>query len=163
MHPNGRYFYLVTETLANVKTYSFDTVARKLNELQSVPATKPDYTGQKFAADIHVAKVGPTAGKFVYVSNRKEETLVVYSISQTDYKLTEIQHLDLSPNKTPRNFNIDESGKYLLESNQDSANIGTFAIDQTTGMLSKLKDYPVCVSPYFVLNVSVPKTGAVKD
>jgi 6-phosphogluconolactonase len=163
MHPNGRYVYLVTETLANVKTYSFDSVARNLVELQSLPATQPTYTGKKFAADIHVVKAGPMAGKVLYVSNREEQSLVAYTISDKDYKLTELQHVDLLPNRTPRNFNIDESGKFLLESNQDSANIATYAIDQTNGKLTKLKDYPVCALPYFVLNVSVPKGGAVLD
>jgi 6-phosphogluconolactonase len=157
-HPNGRWVYLVTETLANVKLLIFDSVSGRLSVSQTVSAVRADYTGKKYAADIHVAKVGPTAGKYLYVSNREEQTLVVFSINQTDGKLTEIQHLDLTPNKTPRTFNIDESGKFLLESNQDTANIGTYAIDQSTGMLSKLSEYPVCVAPYFVVNVSVPKT-----
>jgi 6-phosphogluconolactonase len=157
-HPNGRYAYLITEFAAHVKTFTFDSVSGRLTEIQSLPTTKTTISGQ-VGADIHVAKVGATAGKFLYVSNREEQTLVAYSINQSDGKLTEIDHVDLTPNKKPRNFNIDESGKFLLEANQDSANIATYAIDQTTGKLGKLKEYTVCTSPYFVLNVSVPKTA----
>ena len=38
--------------------------------------------------------------------------------------------------KTPRNFAIDPTGKFLLAANQDSGNIVVFRIDQKTGGLS---------------------------
>jgi len=51
---------------------------------------------------------------------------------------------------TPRNFNIDPSGKYLVAANQNSDTIATFSIDQTTGALTLLGEpisvpAPVCV------------------
>jgi 6-phosphogluconolactonase len=52
--------------------------------------------------------------------------------------------------KTPRNFEIDPSGKRLLVANQNSDNIVEFAIDPVTGKLTptgtELKgSAPVCI------------------
>jgi 6-phosphogluconolactonase len=38
--------------------------------------------------------------------------------------------------KTPRNFAIDPSGKWLLAAGQDSHGVSLFSIDQSTGKLS---------------------------
>jgi 6-phosphogluconolactonase len=38
--------------------------------------------------------------------------------------------------KTPRNFVIDPSGRFLLAAGQNSNAVAVFAIDQTTGKLS---------------------------
>jgi 6-phosphogluconolactonase len=38
--------------------------------------------------------------------------------------------------KTPRNFNFDPSGNFLLVANQDSDDIVIFKVDKETGLLS---------------------------
>jgi len=53
--------------------------------------------------------------------------------------------------KTPRNFAIDPTGKFLLAANQESNNIVTFRIDPATGRLSPTGDIveapaPVCIT-----------------
>jgi 6-phosphogluconolactonase len=52
--------------------------------------------------------------------------------------------------KTPRNFRLDPTGKWLLAANQDSGNVVVFGIDKTSGKLSatgaEVKvPFPVCV------------------
>jgi 6-phosphogluconolactonase len=52
--------------------------------------------------------------------------------------------------KTPRNFAIDPTGKFLLAANQESNNIVVFRIDAVTGALSPTGDTvevpaPVCI------------------
>jgi 6-phosphogluconolactonase len=52
--------------------------------------------------------------------------------------------------KTPRNFGVDPSGKYVLVANQDGDSVVVFAVDASTGMLKptghKIEvPKPVCV------------------
>lgn len=53
-----------------------------------------------------------------------------------------------SGGKTPRNFALDRTGRYLLAENQDSDNITVFAIGED-GRLTKQESYafgsPVCI------------------
>jgi 6-phosphogluconolactonase len=53
--------------------------------------------------------------------------------------------------KTPRNFAIDPTGKFLLAANQESNKIVIFRIDPTTGALSPTGEVteapaPVCIT-----------------
>ena len=52
--------------------------------------------------------------------------------------------------KTPRNFNIDPSGKWLLAAGQGSGTITVFKIDEATGKLTQTGEpvavpSPVCI------------------
>jgi len=56
-----------------------------------------------------------------------------------------------SGGRTPRDFNIDPTGTFLLAANQDSDTVVTFRIDQATGKLSATGQVaevmtPVCVA-----------------
>ena len=52
-----------------------------------------------------------------------------------DGKLTPVEHVP-TQGKTPRGFNLDPSGNYLIAGNQDSDNIVVFKVDAKTGKLS---------------------------
>ena len=52
--------------------------------------------------------------------------------------------------QTPRNFAIDQSGRWLIAANQRSGTLAVFSIDQSTGALSPVGGLtavgaPVCV------------------
>ena len=75
-------------------------------------------------------------GKFVYVSNRGDDSIMLYSVA--DMKrgtLKPEQHIS-SGGKTPRQFEIDPSGHWLLVGNQGSDNIAVFSIDLSSGKLA---------------------------
>ena len=103
-----------------------------------------------------VAKRGSTAqiivhpsGKFVYGSNRGHDSIVAYAIDPSTGKLTYIAHQS-TLGETPRNFNIDPTGRYLLACNQKTHTIHTFGIHPKTGVLkptgkSIRVPSPVCV------------------
>jgi 6-phosphogluconolactonase len=74
---------------------------------------------------------------------------VVYSIDQKTGKLTYITNEPVL-GKTPRNFMIDPSGKWVLVANQDSDNIVLFKRDAVKGTLTptgkEIKvSMPVCL------------------
>jgi 6-phosphogluconolactonase (cycloisomerase 2 family) len=52
--------------------------------------------------------------------------------------------------KTPRNFALDPTGRYLLAANQDTSNVAVFRIDAKTGRLELIGEpvevpRPVCI------------------
>lgn len=91
----------------------------KLNILQRIITHPAGYKGAIGSADIHVSP----DGKFLYASNRGDENnLTIFLIDEKSGKLT-LKGYQSSLGKTPRNFMIDPSGKYLLVANQATNNI----------------------------------------
>ena len=100
------------------------------------------------AAASAAIKVHPS-GKFLYASNRGEiNEIVAFKINEKGI-LSKVSAYP-SQGKTPRDFEIDPSGKFLLVANQDSNTIVIFSIDQVTGELSQTGNIaevptPVCL------------------
>ena len=142
--PNKKYAYLMEELSGNVIGYSYNN--GKLKQIQSISSLQKDFTGAVGCADIHVSK----DGKFLYCSNRGDANLItIFSINQKNGQLT-LAGYQSTLGKTPRNFNFDPSGNYLLVANQNSDDIVIFKIDRKTGLLTDtgkriLVPNPVCI------------------
>jgi 6-phosphogluconolactonase len=102
-----------------------------MQSFQTVKNLPDDYTGRKWAADIHISP----DGKFLYGSNRAHESLGIYKINAETGSLTLVGYQQVH-GKTPRNFAIDPSGNFLLVANQDSDNITVFKRNLQTGELT---------------------------
>jgi 6-phosphogluconolactonase len=143
LHPTKSIIYSVNELYATVTVLAFNgTSFQQLQEL-SLPDT--DFTGKNGAADIHVS----ADGKFVYASNRGDANTI--SIFGTDKKglLKKVANQS-TLGKTPRNFSLDPSGRFLLVANQNSDEIVVFKRNEITGLLidtgTRLKvGSPVCI------------------
>ncbi|MEI9968675.1 MAG: beta-propeller fold lactonase family protein, partial [Terracidiphilus sp.] len=74
-------------------------------------------------------------GRFVYFANRDADFL--YSF-KADAKTGELKPMKRSNcgGKTPRNFTLDPTERWMLVANQDSNSISVFARDPSTGLLS---------------------------
>lgn len=143
-HPNGDYVYLMEEMSGNVNVYAYNK--GNLQFLQTVSAVKADYKGAIGSADIHVSP----DGKFLYASNRGDENdIAIFAIDKSSGKLTLKGHQSVL-GRTPRNFSIDPTGRYLLSANQNSNDIVIFRRDPETGLLTDtgkkiVIDKPVCL------------------
>ena len=89
------------------------------------------------------------SGKFVYGSNRGDDSLAIYSVDPDSGKLKLVGHQSTG-GKTPRNFGIDPTGQFVIVANQDSSTLVVFRIDQATGLLKQVGEpvavpSPVCV------------------
>lgn len=129
-HPNNKFAYLIEELSGTVVMFKYKKGALEAKQrISTMPATDTNFAG---SADIHVSP----DGKFLYASNRGEvNTIAIYSIHKKDGKLILIGHQS-TLGKTPRNFSIDPSGKFLLCENQNSDEIVIFKRDLTTGLLT---------------------------
>lgn len=123
----GSKMYLINELASTVMV--FDTRGEKSPSLlQTLSTVREGFSGTNACADIHTGK----NGKFLYGSNRGENTIVTYAIGD-DGLLTLAGHTQSGGN-WPRNFVIDPSGRFLLVANQRSDEISVFRIDPKTGL-----------------------------
>ena len=149
-HPNGKYAYVLAEMENTVTALAYKASNGSLSPLQTVSALsilRKDYKGPKEAAEIAVHP----SGRFLYASNRGGiDTISAFSIEPAKGTLR-LKNEYPTMGKTPRNFAIDSTGKFLLAANQESNNIVTFSIDPTTGALTPTGDIaeapaPVCIT-----------------
>ncbi len=130
-HPAKHFTYVVNELNGTIEVMTADSLSGNLKRLQIVPTLAEGMGNEASCADIHLTP----SGNFLYASNRgKINNLAMYSVDQETGKLTLIGHQALK-GKTPRGFVIDPTGTFLLVANQDSDNVVTFRIDQSTGKL----------------------------
>lgn len=145
VHPNGKYAYLVEEMTGGISVYKIESDGH-LSLLQNISGLPRDFTGTVGSADIHVSP----DGKFLYCSNRGESnTIGIFSINPGNGQLRWIDHQS-TMGKTPRNFNLDPTGNFLLVANQNSDEIVIFKRDKETGLLTDTEkritvSKPVCL------------------
>ena len=129
-HPSNRYAYLVEELTGTVEVYQYQSGnLKQVQRISTMPAGDTSFPG---SADIHVSP----DGKFLYASNRSTvNTLAIFRISPVTGLLQLIGHQS-TLGQTPRNFNFDPSGKFLLVANQNSDQVVIFRRDSKTGLLT---------------------------
>lgn len=143
-HPSNKYAYLIEELSGTVIGYKYKNGRLKTRQLIStMPAGDTSFAG---SADIHISP----DGKFLYASNRADaNSIAIFSINQKNGKLLFVAHQS-TLGKTPRNFNVDPTGEFLLVANQNSDEIVIFKRDKITGLLTDTKNRidvgkPVCL------------------
>jgi 6-phosphogluconolactonase len=138
-HPNGRWIYAVQELANEVVAFHWDSGKGTLAQFQAVKTLADTFKDPSTAAEIAVR----ADGKFLYVTNRGEDSVVVYAIDAESGELTFKQRVS-SGGKVPRYFSLDPSNQWLLVANQDGGNVVVFQIDAKTGELSQ-KGEPVAL------------------
>ena len=144
-HPTGRFLYVLNELDSTIGAYGYDADNGSLNELQ-VTAASPGGTAQgNHPADVHVA----SSGRFLYSSNRGDDTIAVFAIDGPSGQVTPVQQVSTG-GRTPRNFALDPTEQFLLAANQNSSSIMSFRVDAATGRLTPTGEKvdvpsPVCV------------------
>ena len=99
--------------------------------IQATLSTKPeDIEEHNSGAQILVHP----SGRFVYTSNRGHNSIARFSLAAGKGK-PKLMGWTSSQGQTPRNFNIDPTGQFMLVANQRSGKIVSFRIDEATGDL----------------------------
>ncbi len=140
---NKNILYVINELNATITVFKKDTKGNYV-ELEVKNTLAPDYKGQKSCADIHLSN----DGKFLYGSNRGENTIVIFKVDADTGKLTLVGRESVHGD-WPRNFALDPTNKFLLVANQKSDNITVFKRDSEKGTLTFLQEVktptPVCL------------------
>jgi 6-phosphogluconolactonase len=130
-HPNDKWLYGAMELSNEVLALEWDAKRGTLKQFQAVKTLPADFTEPNTAAEIAVRE----DGKFLYVSNRGHDSIVVYAIDSRTGELTLKQRVP-SRGKVPRYFTFDRSGRWLIVSNQEGGNLSVFAVDPKSGELT---------------------------
>ena len=149
LHPNNRHLYLLNELDASVYVFELDPETGALSEMQSLTALAEPLE-KPAAADLHVTP----NGAFLYASVRTSNTLAAFRIDASAGHLEPAGHF--ATEEMPRGFNIDPYGRFLVCVGQRSNGAAVHAIDQQTGALTFLRNYPVGKSPNWVEIVRLP-------
>jgi 6-phosphogluconolactonase len=145
-HPDGKHAYVINEMQLTVTAFDYDSEHGVLKPIQSISTLPKGYEGKGLStAEVQVHP----SGKFLYGSNRGQNSIAIFTIDQASGKLTHVGNQG-DQIKTPRNFGIDPTGQYLIAANQDGDSLVVFKIDQETGDLKPTGQkvevpMPVCV------------------
>lgn len=133
MTKNAEFIYVINEYGGTISTLVKDGDGyTKKNDISTLGE---NFKGNNFCADIHISQ----DEKFLYGSNRGENTIVVFERNKKDGRLKKVQSISCHGN-WPRNFTLGPKGKFLLVANQKSDNITIFLIDKQSGKLTYIYD-----------------------
>jgi len=126
---DGSKLYAINELASTIAVFDVDETTGTLLPVQTLKTTSDDFIENNYCAEIAISK----DGRFLYGSNRGENTIVVFRILP-DGKLEFAGRTSCGGN-WPRNFVIDPDGKFLIVGNQKSGDIVVFRINKNTGLL----------------------------
>ncbi len=139
----GKLLYVINELNSTITVFK-QKGDGSYKEIETQSTLDSAFEGKSYCADVHLS----ADGKFLYGSNRGENTIVIFAIDQNTGKLDLVGRESVRGD-WPRNFALDPSGNYLLVANQRSNNITIYKRDVEKGMLEFLNEIklssPVCL------------------
>jgi len=154
---DNRFLYVLTELTGRVLVFERDLASGTLRQIQDISSLPPDtplVPGQPrvptgtpgavpfdeskaiFCAEI---KLSPD-GRSLYTSERTLGTLSHLRVDPATGRLRYVDTVTTEP--TPRGFNIDPSGRFLVAAGQKSDTVSLYAIGPTDGNLRLLGKAP---------------------
>lgn len=130
-HPDGIHAFVINEMGGTITAFNWDGDKGVLTPYETVPILPNDYKGLNTSAEVVVSK----DGKFVYGSNRGDDSIVVHAFDSSTGKLTFVQRIT-DGIKVPRNYAIDPSGKWLVCGNLAANTATVYQIERETGRLT---------------------------
>jgi 6-phosphogluconolactonase len=135
--------YVINELNATISVFEKDSNGA-YQEIQVVETLDPTYEGRNACADIHLS----SDGKFLYGSNRGENTIVIFAVDPASGELTLVGRQPVHGD-WPRNFALDPTEEFLLVANKSSSNVVVFKRDKEAGILTYLSEVevpnPICL------------------
>lgn len=138
--------YVVGEHANTATRLRFDATSATLAAFEVV-STLPDPATRSFAADIHIS----ADGRFVYASNRGDDSLAVFATDGVTGSLSAVGHAPCG-GANPRNFCLVPGTDFLLCAHQDSDTVSVFRVE-ADGMPREVEGAgisvptPTCVLP----------------
>ena len=132
--PDGKFIYLLNELTSSVTTFAWDASAGSARLLATVPAlTEAAMAKEAFnsAAEILVHP----SGRYVYFSNRGNDSVTVFRAEPATAALSVIQVQPVR-GAFPRNINLAPGAGWLLAAGADSNTISVHKVNPATGELT---------------------------
>jgi 6-phosphogluconolactonase len=146
--PEQHYAYVLSELESLITSFRYDAATGKLSDPQTINSYD-----QTAGASAHI--VVHASGKWLYASNRGENSLGLFSIDAGGRPNAVSFVKDMIA--TPRDFSVDPSGRWLILANQAGAqNLLVFQVDPTNGQLTRSSVVDVGGQPAFTQAVVLP-------
>jgi 6-phosphogluconolactonase len=146
-HPNGHTAYCMCEIMSFVDVLEWHKADGSLTFVSRVQLLPKDYHGPvSTGCDTVITR----DGRFVYFANRGDDFL--YSF-KADFKTGALTPMVRSScgGKTPRNFTLDPTERWMLVANQDSSQLSVFARNPHTGELANEGKSVAAATPMCIL------------
>jgi 6-phosphogluconolactonase len=144
--PNGRAVYVINELASNLTVYDYKPENGELNARQTVSSLPSDFSGENTCAHVVVS----SDGRFIYGSNRGHDSIAIWAVENASGEVRLVGN-ESSRGRSPRNFAIDPSWKWLLAANEKSDTIVTFRRDSASGLLTATGQVTETPSPVAIL------------
>jgi len=131
-HPNGHTAYSINELDSTVDVLEWSKTDGSLTLVTRIELLPAGYKGDTHACDTVISK----DGKCVYFANRGDNSIYFFHADEKTGSLTREGRFDCG-GKTPRNFVLDPTERWMLVANQVSNQISIFARNPETGVLAK--------------------------
>ncbi|TDU90780.1 6-phosphogluconolactonase [Kribbella voronezhensis] len=144
-HPGGGAAYVINELDSTLSVCSYADGG--LTVVQTVSTRPEGAEGENAPAEVLVS----ADGRFVYGSNRGDDTIAVFETGADGIDVELIQTIP-SGGSGPRHLAFSKNGTELYAANEKSDTIAVFAVDQSSGALTATGTplswpKPVCVLP----------------
>eukprot|EP00437_Effrenium_voratum_P002935 CAMPEP_0181432050 /NCGR_PEP_ID=MMETSP1110-20121109/18567_1 /TAXON_ID=174948 /ORGANISM="Symbiodinium sp., Strain CCMP421" /LENGTH=473 /DNA_ID=CAMNT_0023555441 /DNA_START=108 /DNA_END=1529 /DNA_ORIENTATION=- len=162
-HPTLPFAYVVNELSSEVSVFQFDHQAaerllsssdpskeestlRLVQTVRTIPDAWPGDMNTCGRITVH------KSGHFVLVSNRGHNSITIFRVHHElgSQGLLSLAHLQHTRGATPRHFQFDSSGQWLISANQDSDTISVFRFNIATGAMEWTGNEYHVPSPNFV-------------
>lgn len=143
-HPGGRYAYLADELASTVTVLDWDAELGLLNPRQVLPTLPYPSDKDNFPGEIVVGR----DGRFVYVSNRGDDTIATFAVSDDGATLMPAGTTPVG-GSWPRDLRLNPTGARLYAANQFSNAVSWLDLDPVSGL------------PRLVGTISVPAVASV--
>ena len=130
-HPNGHTAYCMNELASTVDVLEWRAAGGSLSLVRRIDLLPEGYHGPTRGCDTVITK----DGRNVYFANRDNDFLYAFSADPGSGALTPMARSNCG-GRTPRNFTLDPTERWMLVANQDSNLISVFARDPETGKLA---------------------------
>jgi 6-phosphogluconolactonase len=144
----AKFAYTLCEMGSSVAVFSYNPVKGSLTSVQTISNLPDGFTGIDNSAEIEVDH----SGRFLYASNRGNDSITVFAIDPVKGTLTKVQVVPTQGN-IPRNFALDPTGKFLIAANQKSNSLVVFSVDPNDGKLKAAGQMLEVPSPVDILFV----------
>ena len=132
-HPSLPVLYVNNELDSTVTTFAWNAKDGHASETQVLSTIPGGHNGRNTTAEIAASP----CGRFLYVSNRGQDSIVLFNVDQATGHLT-FNGYTPTGGLRPRFFTLDPAGERLYVANQDSDGITGFRVDPVTGTLAAM-------------------------
>lgn len=130
--PASPFVFVLNETKSTLTSFAFDATTSGLTPVETKSTLPANYTDPNTGAEV----VAHPAGKFVYASNRGQDTVTRFSYDATG-KLT-LEGQVPTFGRTPRSFTLAAEGRFAYVANQGSGTVWGYTVDKVSGQMNSI-------------------------